>query len=218
MSWVVAGAVVGTGVITAYMGNQAAQSAADSQSKAAGASNATQLQMYNQQRADLEPWRQAGGVALGQMQGADYQRDFTQADFKKDPGYDFRMAEGQKALERSASARGGLQSGGTLKALSRYSQGVASDEYNNAYNRFNGDRDRRFNRLASLAGVGQTANAQNAAGGQNYANQYGQNVMGSANAQGAAQMAQANNMTNLAQTGTNTWMQYQMMNRLAPVK
>jgi hypothetical protein len=83
--------------------------------------------------------------------------DFTLADFEKDPGYQFRLDEGTKALERSAAARGGLMSGGTGKALERYGQDSASAEYSNAYNRFNNDRTTRFNRLSAVAGTGQTA-------------------------------------------------------------
>jgi hypothetical protein len=83
--------------------------------------------------------------------------DFTLADFEKDPGYQFRLDEGTKALERSAAARGGLLSGATGKALERYGSDYGSSEYSNAYNRFNNDRTTRFNRLSSLAGTGQTA-------------------------------------------------------------
>jgi hypothetical protein len=206
------GAIVGSAGLGALgsiggslISSNAAGDAADQQALAAREANALQERMYNQNRADNEPWRQAGVGALSQLGNQDFQRDFTAKDFEKDPGYDFRMAEGQKALERSAAARGGLQSGGTLKALSRYGQDYASNEYNNAYNRFNSDRDRRFGRLSSIAGVGQTATAQNAAAGQNYAGQVGQNSMGAANAAGAAGMASANawgqTLSGLGRTG-----------------
>lgn len=185
--------------------NLSDQSSADralsSQQGASREANAVQLQMFNQQREDATPWRQAGGRALGQMENSDFQRDFTTADFQADPGYQFRMEEGQKAIERSAAARGGLNSGATLKSLTRYGQDMASQEYQNAYNRFNADRDRRFNRLSSLAGVGQTATSQVAAAGQNYANQYGANVTGAANAQAAMAMGQANQRTQMAGQG-----------------
>jgi hypothetical protein len=263
------------------IGASAASDAADAQIKAAREANKLQWDMYQQQRGDLEPWRQAGINSLYGMGGIFKRKDggsgvldnsaevaanktkfvderfnklraerdqklggltpqarkalskskqladdklraraekewavtpesqvkiasdqyeldpelfrnFTNADFQKDPGYDFRMQEGQKALERSAAARGGLQSGGTLKSLARYGQDYASNEFNNAYNRFNNDRSNRFNRLSSLAGVGQTANTQIGAAGQNYANQFGQNTMGAANAAGAAGIAGAN--------------------------
>jgi hypothetical protein len=94
-------------------------------------------------------------------------RDFGSSDFQQDPGYQFRLAEGQKALERSAAAKGGLYSGATLKDLTNYNQGSASQEFGNAYNRFQTNRATKYNQLASLAGMGQvSANTINGATGQ----------------------------------------------------
>jgi hypothetical protein len=146
----------------------------------------------------------------------DFNRRFSMADFQKDPGYDFRMGEGQKALERSAAARGGLNSGRAMKELTRYGQDYGSAEYGKAYDRFNNDQSNRFNRLSSMAGLGQTANAQLAQSGQNYANQVGSNEMGAANSNAAAQMATANNINSTIGTGMNTWMQSQWLNRMSP--
>lgn len=194
MAWVVV-AVAGTTMVGNVVGGamqaSATRDAADSQLQAAREANALQWDLFQQQRADQEPWRKAGSGALSDLGSGDFRRDFTMADFQKDPGYEFRLAEGQKALERSAAARGGLQSGGTLKAIARYGQDYASGEFQNAYNRFNADRDRRFNRLSSIAGLGQTANSQVGAAGQGYANAVGQNMMGAANAAGAARIAGA---------------------------
>jgi len=238
---------------------------------AANYSNLTQSQQYQQQRDDLEPWRQAGGNALGDLMagfghkapelgenyglndqeiqlannykmllekspaandknsyfaktwGAElekltkkseeakrlatptttteenyFNKDFSMADFEKDPGYAFRLAEGQKALERSAAARGGRNSGGTMKALQAHGQGMASEEYANAFNRYNANRDSRYNRLANLAGMGQVATQQVGQAGQNYANQYSNNLMGGANARAAGSIAGTNAFTNFA--------------------
>lgn len=194
-----AGAIIGAGAIGAAgsiagsaISSGAASDAAAGQAQAAHEANQMQQHMYDQTRADQEPWRQAGIKALGGMQDADFQRDFTGADFTKDPGYDFRMQQGMKGVENSAAARGGLLSGRTAKALTQYGQDFASNEYNNAYNRFNADRDRRFNRLSSLAGTGQTATNSVNAAGMNSANNMGNNTMGAANAAGAAGMAGAN--------------------------
>lgn len=82
--------------------------------------------------------------------------------FQDDPGYQFRLNQGLQGVERSAAARGLLGSGRTLKALNDYAQGAASQEFGNS-----------FNRLASLAGIGQAANSQNAAAGQAFANNSG---------------------------------------------
>lgn len=143
-------------------------------------------------------------------------RSFTNEDFVKDPGYDFRLQEGQKALERSAAARGGLQSGGMMKALSQYGQNFASNEYGNAYNRFNNDRSNRFNRLSAIAGVGQTATNQVGQAGQNYANQAGSNMTSAANAQGASRMAGAqawgNAISGVANAGMGVYSGIQSQN------
>lgn len=171
-------------------------------------SNNVQRYMFDQQREDAQPWREAGAKALTGLQNSDYQRDFTAEDFKQDPGYQFRMDEANKALERSSAARGGLTSGRFMKELMRQNQGMASDEYNNAYNRFNADRDRRFNRLSSIAGVGQTANSQIAQAGQNYANQYSQNIQGGANAEAARAVAQGGQLNQAIQSGAAAYMAF----------
>jgi hypothetical protein len=180
------------GLAGSVIGAHAAGDAAQAQTDAANHASQLQYDQYQQQRTDQEPWRQAGVTALSGLANPDFQKTFSQSDFQKDPGYDFRMQQGQQAIERSAAANGGLQSGGTLKALTQYGQNFASNEYQNAYNRFNNDQTNRFNRLSSIAGLGQTANTQNAASGQNYANQVGANINGAAQAQGAAGIAGAN--------------------------
>lgn len=122
----------------------------------------------------------------------DFSRDFTNADFEKDPGYEFRRTEGQRALEGSAAARTGVQNGRTLKELERYGQDYASGEFSNAYNRFNADRTSRFNRLATVAGLGQTATNTGVAAGANTANNVSDNIIGQANAAAAGRVGQAN--------------------------
>ena len=71
--------------------------------------------------------------------------------FKTDPGYEFRFKEGMRALDRGAAASGGLLSGGYGRKAIRYGQDYASGEYTNVYNR-----------IANIAGLGQTANQTNA--------------------------------------------------------
>jgi hypothetical protein len=65
---------------------------------------------------------------------------FGEADFQKDPGYDFRMKEGARGVENSAAARGMQLSGATLKAMTKYNQDFASNEYSKSSDRFNNDR------------------------------------------------------------------------------
>jgi hypothetical protein len=96
-------------------------------------------------------------------------RRFTNADFEKDPGYEFRMREGQRGLESSASARGSVLSGGTLKALEKYRQGFASNEFGAANQRFTNQQDRRFDQL--YAGQQTALNEGNRAAGRFYGSQ-----------------------------------------------
>jgi hypothetical protein len=98
-------------------------------------------------------------------------KNFTNEDFVKDPGYEFRQAEGNKALERSAAARGGLYSGAALKALDRYNQDYASNEFNNAFNRDAANKARTFSFLSGTAGQGLQAAGALVGAGQNAANQ-----------------------------------------------
>lgn len=163
---------------------------------AAAADRAAQLQkeMFERQVALQEPWRQAGMTALNKLiPAATEYTPFGMAQFQADPGYAFRLAEGQKALERSAAARGGLLSGGTGKALTRYGQEMGSQEYQNAFNRYQAEREARLNPLQSLAGVGQTTANQLGTAGRTYGATVGDIGMGqaetSANALLAAQRA-----------------------------
>lgn len=122
------------------------------------------MQMYQQGRTDQMPWMDAGNAALKQInrglkKGGDFNRDFTLADFQAEPGYEFRRTEGLRGIEQSAAARGGALSGNTLRALNDFNSNIASDEFGNAYSRWNSDRDRRFARLSNVSSQGQSAAA-----------------------------------------------------------
>lgn len=111
---------------------------------------AFQQRMYDESVARQMPWITAGTTALNKLLPiATGEKPYTMAQFQQDPGYQFRLTEGLKALDRQAAARGGLISGGALKAAQRFGQQEASQEYANAFNRY-------LNPLQSLAGVGQT--------------------------------------------------------------
>jgi hypothetical protein len=199
---------VGGSAILGYVG---AKQAASAQRDAANAATATQQGQYTQERTDSEPWRQAGISALNDLQDNSLAKNFSAADFNADPGYAFRMAEGQKAIERSAAARGGLVSGATAKALDKYTQNTASDEYNNAYNRYNNDRQINTSRLQSIAGLGQSSNAQVSAAGENMANNVAQNQMSAGNATAAGYVGGANAINNAVGQYANNWMQQQLL-------
>jgi hypothetical protein len=179
--------------IGSILGTDKSGQAIDAQSAATAQANETLKQMYNQQREDLSPYREAGTTALSGMQDPNFQKSFTMADFNADPGYQFRLQEGQKALERSAAARGGLMGGATLKALTNYGQGAGAQEYQAAYDRFNNDQNTRFGRLSTISGMGLNAAGQTANAAQNYGNQVSANQIGLGNAQAGAYMGQAAN-------------------------
>ena len=84
-------------------------------------------------------------------------KPFGMEQFQQDPGYAFRQSEGMKALERSAAARGNLLSGSTMKGIQRFGQDLASQEYQNAFNRYQVERANRLNPLQSLMGSGQSS-------------------------------------------------------------
>jgi hypothetical protein len=115
--------------------------------------------VFEQQRGFLQPFQEPGVNALARIQagiapGGEFARPFTMDQFEADPGYAFRLSEGQKALERSAAARGGLISGSALKAASRFGQEMGSQEFQNAFARAQVERANVFNPLMTLYGGG----------------------------------------------------------------
>ena len=175
---------------------RAATNAANIGQGAADRATALQQSQYDQTRADLAPYRAAGTNALAQLTagtapGGQFTKSFGMSDFEQDPGYGFRMSEGLKALDRTAAARGNLLSGATLKGAQRYGQDLGSQEYQNAFNRYQTNRSNVLNPLQSLAGVGQTSTNQGISAGQNFATNVGNLGMGAASNQADAGLAAA---------------------------
>ena len=168
---------------------------------------ALQTQVYQQSRADFAPYRESGTANVNQLNtllgiggntgAADYGKyataEFTPEMFAKgvDPGYAFRLSEGLKGIDRQAAARGGLISGNALKAASGYAGDQASQEYQNAFNRYQTTRGNTLQPFQMGAAAGQNAAAMQGqananygtAGGQAISN-YGQGVSGAYGAQG----------------------------------
>ena len=124
---------------------------------------------------------------------------FDLTKFEEDPGAEYRRQESQKALERSMAAQGVTLGGGgygeinpqVARALEEQSQGIAAQEYGNAYNRYVQDQLNTYNMLMGTAGMGQGSTGILATGGQNYATNVGNLTTGLAGAQLNAQMAEA---------------------------
>jgi hypothetical protein len=271
MSGWVAGSVAASTLVGAYTSSRASSA----QSQAAGEATQAQRDISDQQTAlqreqylkqlELnEPFRQAGltgtNMLLAQLQGpnasakfggvagydpAAAMRNFGASDFQADPGYAFRLSEGMKALDRTAASRGGLLSGATLKGAQQYGQGLASQEYQNAFNRYQANRAQQaqeygnaFNRfqtertntlapLQSLAGVGQSAAQQAQQASQNYAagttaslgnygNAAASNMIGAGNARASGYIGGANALSSGVGQGLNFYQNQNYLDRRFP--
>jgi hypothetical protein len=149
----------------------------------------------SQQSVDYDGLNAAVQSQLGGQQTPDYfgslLQSFGNEQFENDPGYQFRMDEGTKAIERQLAAQGKTATPEAVKALMEYNQGLASQSYQDAYNRYNQDQNNIYNRLAGIAGIGQQQTGQMADLGQNYATSVSNNMTNLATAQSQAQQAAA---------------------------
>jgi hypothetical protein len=201
----VAAAVIGSAVIGGAVSARASSKAAKAQKQAAQDANAAQERMFQKQIELQEPFRQGGMTAQQEIMqllgiGGDktaqgygsMAKAFGTDQFQQDPGYAFRQSEGMKALERSAAARGNLMSGSTLKGIQRFGQDLASQEYQNAFNRYQVERSARLNPLQSLMGSGQSAtNVMTGAAGQMGQNE-ASNIYNAGQARASGYIGQAN--------------------------
>ena len=208
-----AGAVAG-GAMAARGAKKAAQT------QAASADRASEIQQENfeQTRKDLMPYKQAGDTSLSQLMGqmgsnGYFNQTYTGQDIYSDPSYQFRLQQGQDAIQSSAAAKGGLLTGATLKALQNYGQESASQEYSNAYNRFNADQTNRYNRLSNLVGIGQNAAAQVGNAGAQTAQAVANNTMAGANSIAAGQVGSANAWSGAANNLGSMAAAYGIMNK-----
>jgi hypothetical protein len=181
-------------IVSGLVQANATKHAASTQAQAAAEANALQKYMYETTRADYAPWRAAGENALNKLTGLLNSGQLTSrfsGKLDNEPGYQFALKEGQRAIDNSASARGGI-GGAALKAGARFAEDNANKFYNDAFNRYQTENMNTYNMLGGVAGVGERANAANAAAGANYANQAGNNIIGNGNAQAAARVGIGN--------------------------
>jgi len=220
----IVGSIAGS-LVSGIVGGKAAKKAAGIQAESADRATELQREMFERNVELQAPFREAGLSAqnrlldyLGLSEGAGgkYAKDFSMADFQQDPGYAFRLSEGMKALDRTAAARGGRLSGAALRGATRFGQDMASQEYTNAFNRYQTNRANQLNPLQSLMGAGQTAAGNVAGAGQNYATNAGQNYMNAANARASGYVGSANAWSNALGNAYNQYNQNQLMNRIFP--
>lgn len=209
---------IGTSVLGARSASKAAKKSAQIQSQASDRAIAEQRRQADQAREDQAPYMDAGRLAqfhIDYLQGRlpeGYTREqveemvnptkdfgylnqtFDEAgvDYKSDPAYGRRLEEGQKAIERSAAARGGLLSGAVQKRLNEFAQEMASDEYARAYNRYVTEQTNMYNSLASQAGLGQQTASLLTTNERAAANQVGEYGTQGANARAAGVTSSSN--------------------------
>ncbi|HXU78626.1 MAG TPA: hypothetical protein VN794_18765 [Methylomirabilota bacterium] len=220
MPWGAAAAVAAAGI--GYAGSQ---SAANKQAGAAGDASDMEWNMWQENLRREQPFIDTGTAANNALQSflglrpdgsinpnAPGMKSFSLSDFQADPGYQFRMSQGQDALLARRSALGGVQSGATLKDLTQFSQGLGSEEFMNAYNRFNMDQNTRFGRLSGTANTGANVAGGVAGLGANVASGIGQNLMGAGNASAAGIVGGANAINQGFGSAYNNYMQQQLLN------
>jgi hypothetical protein len=237
------GIIPGAGVVAGgIVGGVTSALASRAQQKAAGKARDALTSSYNQAKGYQQPTYDTGMrnlstldqmVNSGAYKVDPYNYQIGQAPndqfkFQTDPGYQFRMQQGANSLNSGAAAAGGQLSGATQKALQRYGQNFASNEYGNAYDRYN--KNRAFNQgqyeFGTTAGMSNAMNqytarnqqAQNQYTAQsglanmgvnagnylsNLASNYGQNMAGQWGNMGNAQAAGYMGVGQAAQTGIN---------------
>lgn len=194
MSWgyVAVGAAT---LISGYMGSKSQKDAAKAQGRGYDAATAEQARQFDITQQNMQPWLDAGGDALS------LQRRFINGDqgaFAQSPDYAWVFDQGRQALEGSASSRGNLFGGGTQADLTRYGQGMASQELSNWWNR-----------LSGMSNAGQSTATNLGNFGQNYADQAGRNAIGAGNARASSYLGQAQNTQQTIGQLANLWGQYQ---------
>lgn len=224
------------GAVSAVGSIAGAVTGADASSKAAGQISAADQQAAtagnNELTSTLQPALNNESQAITAGQTADTElnagiqpggtfdpnQQFTMQQFQQDPGYSFDLQQGSLALQRSAAANGTLMSGGTLKSLTNYSQGMASNEFQNAYNRWNTTRQQNFNNLAGVAGIGGQGNATYGAVastlGQGLSGNTVAGITGAGAAQAAGTLGQANAINSGISGVTNGLTQAATLNAL----
>jgi hypothetical protein len=199
------------------MGSQAAKSGAEMQANAAMQSAQLQKQMFDTQNEQQKPYREAGYSALSDIAGMKpyLTHQFDANDFAQgiDPGYAFRKQQGEEATNRASNVAGGQISGNSLKALQDYSQGLASQEYGNAFNRYQTQRGNIYNTLASIAGLGQTSLGQTGTQSVAVGANIGNAISNAGSAMGAGTVGAANAISGGVQGAGNA---YFMSNLLKP--
>lgn len=203
------------GVRAGDMATTAAKFGADQTQEAAGNARSSVLDASREANARLDPFSTAGAEAAGTLQeglrtGGDFNRNFTAADLQStlDPGYQFRLEQGQLGLNRTAAARGSALSGAAVKDALTFNSGLASQETMNAFNRYNTTTQGRYDRLFGVSNQGFQAGVQqgnNTTAAARYGGDITTNAaqFGAGLNSGAAQFSGTAGLTAAEQIGSN---------------
>lgn len=161
--------------------------------------------------SNLTPTKDASGnvIPVQQTAESDYlTHQFNAEDFKNgiDPGFAWRLKMGQDQASRQANLGGGAISGNALAGLQDYTQGKASEEYGNAFNRYQTQRSNIYNTLASIAGLGQTSLGQTTNAASNAASGMANSIMNAGSAQAGGIVGSANAISGGLQGAGNAYM------------
>jgi hypothetical protein len=138
-------------------------------------------------------------------------KPFGLDDFQASPAYQFNLQQGQQAIDKAAAARGQFYAPATLQSIAKYSQGLASNEFQNAYGNYNTNLGNIWNRLYSLSGAGQNAAANMGGFGTTVAGNVGNNAVGAGNALAAGQVGAANAYSGIGSNLYNQYVQNQIL-------
>ncbi len=192
----VAAAVVGSAVVGGVVQGQAAKSAAKKQAAAADRATQAQQGMFNATQENLQPYMDSGNAAnnlfQAQLPRLSSPVQLNQTQLQQTPGYQFNLAQGLRATQNAAAARGLGTSGAALKGAAQFATGLADSTYQNQFNNALQNKQQSYNMLSDATKVG--ANA--AAGLGQVSSTVGGNIAGTmqnaGNAQAAGTLGQAN--------------------------
>jgi hypothetical protein len=190
-SAILGGAAIGG--VGAYLGGQ-------QQGEASRHASDIQQTLFQQTQQNLQPWMQSGNMALSQINqglqpGGQFEHMFGLQDFQASPAYQFNLEQGKLALDKAAASRGKFYAPSTLQDIAKYSQGLASNEFQNAFSNYQTGIGNIWNRLQTVSGGGQNAAANLGTNATAMGQQLGANTIGAGNASAAQTVGITNALT-----------------------
>lgn len=167
-------------------------------------------QVINPQTLEAQLKAQLQGGQSGPAYGS-LNKPFSLQDFQASPAYNFNLDQGTQAINKAAAARGNFYAPSTLQDISKFSQGLASNEYQNAFSNYNTSLNNIYSRLSNLSGSGQNAAVQQGGFAAQAANQMGANTIGAGNAAAAGTVGSANAVNSGIGNAYNAYLMNQIL-------